>query len=203
MDWTKLADDNTIERTVDALRAKGIEVTIVEKGEDARKLALELIPKKAEVMNVTSMTLTEIGLAKDIEESGEYESVRKRIASIDDKEKREHARKASLSPEYVIGSVHAVTEDGQIMIVSATGSQIALYVFGAGKVIWVVGTQKIVKDRDDAFKRIYEHSLPLESERINKAYNTTAGSSVSKILIVERDRPGRTKLIFVKEKLGF
>jgi hypothetical protein len=76
-----------------------------------------------------------------------------------------------------------------------------VYSFGATNLIWVVGTQKIVKNLDDAFKRIREHTLPLEIERMKKAYNM--GSNINKILIFENERPGRIKLIFVKEILGF
>jgi LUD domain len=202
MDWAELASDDAVERTADALRKHGIEVIIVESGSDARKKALELIPKKAEVFNATSITLEKIGVAKEIEESGEYDSVRNRIKKMSNGDTREKARKGSLSPDYVIGSVHAVTEDGKVAIASATGSQLPQYAYGANHVIWVVGTQKIVRSLDDALRRIHEYSLPLESERLRKRYNFP-GSSVNKILIFERERPGRIRLIFVKENLGF
>ncbi len=202
MDWTKLADDDTIEKTAKALKERGFDAIIVGNGEEAKRRALEMIPKKAEVMNATSITLEELGIVKEIEESGEYDSVRKKIKSVSDENERNEMRKRTMSPEYVIGSVHAVTEDGQVIIASASGSQIPPYVFGAKNVIWVVGTQKIVKNLDDALKRVYEHALPLESERVHKVYGMPH-SSVSKILIYERERPGRVRLIFVKERLGF
>lgn len=107
------------------------------------------------------------------------------------------------TPEWVLGSVHAVTETGEALIASNTGSQLPAYAFGVGKVIWVVGTQKIVKDREEGLGRIYEHSLPLESERAKKAYGVP-GSAVNKILIVNREvQPGRITMILVNERLGF
>lgn len=202
MDWTRLADDKTIEKTAEALRRRGIDVTIVENGREARKKVLEFVPKKSEVLHATSVTLGKIGITKDIEESGEYDSLKKKVNMIDDKEKRDDIRRRMLSPDYVIGSVHAITEGGQVLIASATGSQIAPYVYGANNVIWVVGTQKIVKSLDDGFKRIYEYSLERESERVREAYNMSR-SSVNKILVYEREKPGRIRLIFVKEELGF
>lgn len=202
MDWTKLADDKTIESTAEALRGRGIEVTVVENREEARNKVLEYIPKKSEVLHATSVTLETIGITRDIEESGEYDSLKKKINMIDDKERRDEIRRRMLSPDYVVGSVHAITETGQIVVASATGSQIPPYVYGANNVIWVVGAQKIVKNLDDAFKRIYEYTLERESERVRKAYNMPK-SSVNKILVLEKEKPGRIKLIFVKEELGF
>jgi hypothetical protein len=52
----------------------------------------------------------------------------------------------------------------------------------AGVVIWVVGTQKIAPNRDAAFERIYEYSLPREDERAREAYGI--GSRVNKVLVV-------------------
>lgn len=106
------------------------------------------------------------------------------------------------APEWVIGSVHAVTEDGAVFVASNSGSQLGAYAYGAQKVIWVIGTQKIVKNRDEAFRRLSEYSLPLEDERAQKAYGVHSG--VSKILMVNKEtQPGRITAILVKEKLGF
>ena len=202
MEWDRLADDERVDRTANALRERGIEVIIVQNREEARRKALELIPKKAEVLHVASVTLDEIGVSRHIDESGDYESLGAKVRSVNDAAERERLRKLTLSPKYAIGSVHAVTEDGQIIDVSASGSQIPVYSYGAENLILVVGTQKIVKNLDEALKRVYEYVLPLESERARKAYGVP-GSSVNKILIIEKEKPGRTKLIFVKEKLGF
>jgi hypothetical protein len=106
-------------------------------------------------------------------------------------------------PEYMVGSVHAVTETGCVLIASNTGSQLAGYAASAEHVIWVVGTQKIVPDIDEAIKRVYEYTYPLEDLRAQEAYGGMH-SNISKLLIVMREiNPERTKLIFVKENLGF
>lgn len=96
-----------------------------------------------------------------------------------------------------------MVENGQVLIASNSGSQLPAYVYGAAHIIWVVSTQKIVRDLDDAIKRIYEYALPLESQRVRKAYGMPH-SNVSKLLIINREvNVGRLTLIFVKEKLGF
>jgi hypothetical protein len=113
-------------------------------------------------------------------------------------------QKIGASPEFALGSVHAVTEDGHLLIASNTGSQLPAYAYGSAKVIWVVGTQKIVPNLETGIKRIYDYVLPLESEHINKLYNLTMGSFVSKLLIINREPiPGRLTIILVKQPLGF
>jgi len=202
MDWTKLADDETIERTAKALKANGFEPIVVNSGEDAKRKVLELIPKGSEVMTSTSTTSNEIGLAKELDESGNYNSVRKKLSAMDGSKQLLEMKKLGAAPEWTVGSAHAVTEDGKVIIASASGSQLPGYSYGALHVVWVISTQKIVKDLDQGVKRIYEHTLPLETERVKKAYGFP-GSEVRKLLIMQKEMPGRITVILVKEKLGF
>jgi len=200
--WTTIPDDNTIERTIQNLKKHGMEALVVEDGAAAKQKVLDLIPEKARVMNMTSMTLEKIGVVDEVLKSGRYVSIRSELGTLD--AAKDHQRKQELgaAPEWVVGSVHAVTEDGMVMTASRTGSQLPAYAYGASRVVWVVGAQKIVKNRDEGFKRIYEHSLLLEQERAKQAYGTS--SSVAKILIINEEiKPGRIHLILVKEVLGF
>ena len=194
----------SIDKAVAALKTNGIDSYVARDGADAWAKVQELIPKGAQVMTMTSVTLDTLGIAKQLNESGEYDSVRAKFAKMDPKTQGREMKMLGAAPEYVIGSVHAVTEDGKVLIASNTGSQLPAYVYGADKVIWVVGTQKITKDLEDATKRLYEYVLPLESVRANKAYNITSGSFVSKELVVNREiTPGRITIIFVPDVLGF
>ena len=201
-EWEQLANQESIERAVSALRGNGFEVFVVENGEEAKKKVFEKIPIGAEVMNMTSMTLETINVAKEIEESSKFISVRKKLITMRKPEPDHEMRCLGAAPEWAVGSVHAVTEDGHILIASKTGSQLPAYAYGAGTVIWVVGIQKIVKDTDEGIKRIYDCCLPLENERAKKAYGIE--SEVNKILIVNKEiQKGRITIILVKEKLGF
>lgn len=200
--WNTLADDAIIATTIASLKKNNIDAFVVANKEEAKTKILELLPKGAEVFTMTSMTLEAIGVLPDINESGSYISVRKQLLSMNRETQMREMRKLGASPDWAVGSVQAVTTGGEVMIASNTGSQLAAYSQGAGNVIWVVGTQKIVNTRDEGFKRIYEHCLPLESERMQKLRGV--GSEVKKILIVDKElRPGRTRVIFVKEMLGF
>ena len=200
--WDKLASEASIKRTGEALKANGIEVFVTENGEEAKKKLFEILPKGAEVMTMTSVTLDTINISKEIVESGRFNSVRKRLNALDWKTQGAEMRKLGAVPDWAVGSVHAVTEDGKVLIASATGSQLPGYAYSAGKVIWVVGTNKIVETMDEGIKRIYEYTLPLEDARARKAYGM--GSGVNKLLIVNKEfTPGRITMILVKEKLGF
>ena len=111
-------------------------------------------------------------------------------------------RKLGASPDVLVGSVHAITEKGEIMIASAVGSQLGPAASGAGTVIWVVGTHKLVRTLEDGFRRIREHSLPLESERTQQVYGQA--SAINKLLIVNGEAyPGRITIVLVKQQLGF
>lgn len=201
--WDRLASEESLQKTVEALKENGITAHIVENGERARKKALELIPEGAEVFAMTSVTSDTIGLSKELNESGHYNSVRETFNKLMQDGKRDEMRKLGAVPDFTVGSINAVSEDGKVVIASNTGSQLPAYAYGAGKVVWVVGTQKIVGNLDDAFKRVYEHVLPLESDRVHKAYGV-AGSNVSKMLVISKEiNPNRINLIFVKEVLGF
>lgn len=190
-DWGTLADDASIQKTVEALKANGVETIVVESGVAAKEKVLEILPKGAEVMTMSSETLKTIGLA-------EVDTVKIKLKEMTDE--REKKRRGA-APEWAVGSVHAVTEDGKMLIASNTGSQLPAYVYGAAHVIWVVGTQKIVKDLDQGMKRIYEYCLPTENEKMMKLYNV--GSNVSKLLIFNKEiKPGRVTMILVKEKVG-
>ena len=201
-DFSQLVDKETINKTVDALRINGINALFVENGEEAKREVLSLIPKRAEVMNMTSVTLDTIGVTQEIVESERFNSIHKKLMSLDMKTQGLEMQKMGAAPEWAVGSVHAVTEDGHILIASNSGSQLPAYAYGSAHVIWVVGVQKIVKDTDEGIKRIYEYVLPLEDERAQKAYGV--GSGVNKLLIINKEKTlGRLTVILVNEKLGF
>ena len=200
MEWNKLADDDTIAKTTDALRSHGFEVFVVKDSTEAKRKVEELIPEGSEVMDASSITLHQTGI-KDMLMEGRYKSLRKEILSTGSKDVRDAMRRRASSADWGVGSVQAVTLDGRMVTASASGSQVGLYAYGAAHLIIVVGTNKIVKDLDAAFKRIHEHAIPLEDERAKKAYGM--GTSLNKILIIEKERPGRISIVLVKEVLGF
>ena len=202
--WNTIPSDEIIKKTANALLENGIKAEIVSDGKEAKEKALSLLPQGEEVMMMTSVTLDTISLSEEINKpGGKFTPVRDKLYAMDRKTQGLEMNKLGAAPEYAIGSVHAVTEDGKAIVASNTGSQLPAYAYGAEHVIWVVGAQKIVKNLDDAFKRIYEYVLPLEADRARKAYGAS-GSNVSKLLIINKEiNPERIRMIIVKEALGF
>ncbi len=203
MAYDVVASDEQITKTKNALEERGLTVLVVEDEAAAKAAALELLPKGAEVMTATSDTLRALGLDAAINESGEYDSVHNKLNAMwGDESKKREQRKLGAAPDYIVGSVHAITEDGEVLVASNTGSQLPAYVYGAGQVIWVAGAQKIVSDLSEAEQRLEEHVVPLEDARALKAYGTH--TNVSKKFILSKEvTPGRITVIIVKKALGF
>jgi len=196
------ADDARVVRTAAALEGNGISVVRAANVEEAKRIVLDLVPAGAQVHNGASQTLEETGISEEIHNSGRYEAIHPRIWSMDRETQADEIRRLTSSPDVMLGSVHAVTETGSLIAASASGSQLGPYASGAGKVILVVGTQKIVSDVDEAFRRIYEYVFPLEDARVEAAYGVR--SSVNKVLIINKEWiPERITVVLVDEALGF
>lgn len=200
--YEQISDDDVIAMTVKALNNNGIETTVVDNGAQAREKLLAMIPEGSEVMDMSSTTLLELKIPEMIKTDNRFQAIKNKLSAMGDSQAKEKKRLGAVM-DYAIGSVHAVTQDGHVLVASYTGSQLPAYVYGALHVIWVVGTQKIVKDTEAGIKRIYKYVLPLESERMRRVYKAP-GSAVNKLLIFNKEIvAGRIKMILVKEKLGF
>jgi L-lactate utilization protein LutB len=199
--FTALPDEQTLAETVTALEEHGFSVEVVDSLDDARRAVLARIPAGSSVMTNTSVTLDETGIADAINESGQYESARKKMFALDFATQAQEMKVIGGQPDYALGSVHAVTRDGTLVIASASGSQLASYAWGAANVIFVVGAQKLVPTLADAHDRIYQHSLPLEDVRAQAAYGQH--SSVGKVLEIHQELPGRIHIVLIRQPAGF
>jgi YkgG family uncharacterized protein len=196
------ADDARVARTAAALEANGIGVLRAADAADAKRIVLGLIPAGSQVHHGASQSLATAGITEAIEKSGRYDPVRPRIWSMDRATQGDEIRRLTSSPDVMLGSVHAVTETGSLVTASMGGSQLGPYVSGAGRLILVVGTQKIVSDLDEAMRRVYDYAFPLEDARAQAEYGIH--SAVNKVLIINREiAPGRITVVFVDEVLGF
>ncbi|HET9137937.1 LUD domain-containing protein [Actinophytocola sp.] len=193
------ARDEALRRAADALAERGIAAHVVDTVADARRLVRELLPRDKEIFTSLSETLRLSGITEDIDTSGEFRSVRTRLAEFDGDVRAQITMGAA--PDVVVGSVHAITEDGVLLAASASGSQFASYAAGAERAIWVVGAQKVVPDFETALRRLRTYSLPREQERMAA---TGWQSFIGKILIIEREVfPDRGTVVLVREPIGF
>jgi hypothetical protein len=199
--FTALPDEETLAATVVELEEHGFSVEVVDDLDTARAAVLERIPEGASVMTNTSVTLQETGIAGAIDDGGAYDSARNRMFALDFATQLQEMKAIAGQPDYALGSVHAVTRDGTLVIASASGSQLASYAWGAANVIFVVGAQKLVPSVEAARERIYQHSLKLEDARAYAAYGQN--SRVGKILEIHQEDPGRIHVVLIRQSVGF
>jgi len=199
--FTMLPDEQTLTATVTAMEEHGFSVEVVDDLDAARQAVLARIPQGSSVMTNTSVTLQETGLADAINDGGPYDSARNRMFALDFATQAQEMKAIGGQPDYALGSVHAVTRDGTLVIASASGSQLASYAWGAANVILVVGAQKLVPTLQAAHERIYQHSLVLEDARAIAAYGQH--SQVGKILEIHTELPGRIHIVLIRQAVGF
>ena len=201
LDFTAPASATDLESLAARLRARNFEVVIVGSAAEAKAAVMELIPEGAQVHSGKSKTLEDAGIFKELMESEKYDFIRRRTSKMDRATQGDEIRKLSASPDVMLGSVQAVTAEGQLVVTSASGSQIGPYASGAGRLILVIGSQKIVPDLDTAFRRIEEYVFPWEDARLREQMGI--GTAITRTLIIERDfRPGRTTVVLVREPIG-
>jgi hypothetical protein len=195
------ATPDAIDRAADALRTHGIDVRLVDDTTAARELVLSLIPEGVEVGEGASMTLDSMGITEIIEKSGRYDAIRPRTRSMDRATQMREIRKLGAAPDVQVNSVAAVTEDGRLVAASMTGSQLGPIIFGAGRVILVVGSQKVVPDLATAFRRVEEYCYPIEDAKIQEAYGRH--SAINKMIVINAELvPGRITVILVRQPIG-
>ncbi len=183
------------------LRDRNFEVVIVDSAAEVKDAVIQRIPEGAQVHSGKSKTLEDAGVFKELMESDRYDFIRRRTMKMDRATQGNEIRKLGAAPDVMLGSVQAVTQAGQLVVTSASGSQIGPYASGAGKLILVVGSQKIVPDLDTAIRRIEEYVFPWEDARLREQLGI--GTAITRTLIIERDfRPGRTTVVLVREPIG-
>jgi hypothetical protein len=196
------APTQTLERAAAALREHSFAVEILDDAAAARARVKELIPEGASVFTGASETLRLSGIEADINASGRYDAIRPRGQAMDRATQLAEIWRLMSSPDVVVGSVHAVTETGSLVIASASGSQLPGYAGGSRRAIWVVGAQKVVPDLATALRRVEDHCLPLESDRAMTAYGVP--SAVNRLLVLNAEtEPGRGTVLLLREAIGF
>lgn len=199
--FSKPASKAQVEKTAISLRLRNITVEVVDTVQKAREFVNSILPTDKEILTVSSETVRLSGLADDINVSGRFLSIRQKLAKMDPKTQRRDMIRMGATPDIVVGSVHAITEEGQVLVGSATGSQLGPYSSGAAKVIWVVGSQKVVPSFETGLRRLQYYSYPKEDIRTRERLGK--GSALAKMLTVNTDEPGRTTAVLVRESIGF
>ena len=205
MNYDTIPSADIIEKTAEAIRARNVEVIVVENRAEALAKIKEIIPAGASINNGSSVTLNEIGYVDYLKEGTHpWNNLHAAVIAEKDPAKQAGLRNASLFADYYLGSVHAIADTGELIIASASGSQIPAIAYTSKNLIFVVGAQKISGNYNEALERLRAHVVPLEDVRMKSV--GMGGTVLSKIFTFEREPEfmGRTvRMILVKEKLGF
>ena len=196
---------------VEVLRGKGYETYYAEDVEEARKIALDLIPENATVGVGGSETLKAMNFIEELR-NGPYQFI-DRYQKLPFSEIEELYREA-LTADVFVSGCNAVTRDGRLVNIDSSGNRVAALSFGPRKVIIAVGVNKIVENLDEAMERL-QNIAPLNAMRVHhKAPCVETGkcehcqiheSVCNSIGIINHGRktPGRFHIIMIAEEVGF
>jgi acyl-CoA hydrolase len=200
--YSAAAGPEGIDRTARALASHGFTVEILDDAQAARVRVAALLPDGAAVFTAASETLRLSSIESDIDGSDRLLAIKPRVRKLDRSTQGDEIRRLTAIPDVVVGSVSAVTEDGALVAVSASGSQLPAYAGGASRVVVVVGAQKIVPDLAAALHRVETYAYPLEDVRARGIYGRP--SAINKLLIVNAEpSPGRTTVLLLRQAIGF
>jgi hypothetical protein len=195
------ASEEDIAAVAAALHHAHIEAIVVDTAAEARERVLAMVPEGSEVHWAKSKTLEDMDLPEIFLDTTRFDPIRPKYMSLDRRTQNREIRKISAAPDVMLGSVQAVTRDGALVTASYSGSQIGPYAMGAGRVILVVGSEKIVPDLDAALRRVHETVMPYEDARLRAQMGR--GTHLAKLLITFMEpMPGRTTVILVREPVG-
>ncbi len=202
-------------RLKEELHRRGIGVIYFADGNGALQYLIEQIPAGAQVMSGSSETLKSIGFEQALQ-SGRYDYYRPKIIALNENSERIKLRRRAIAADYFVGGVNAISLTGEILNVDGSGSRIAGYAYGGGKVYLVAGTNKIEPDLAAAFNRLRNRAATAECRHLGKKtpcakdgvcrnYECHAPErQCGKVLIIENEKiPGRMTLVLIGESLGF
>ena len=203
MDFSKVASIDTINNVIKKLEARNISAILVKDKSDALSKIIDMISEGSSLLEASSTTLKEIGFDDYLTVNPKkWDILKNKIQAESDEVKRADLRRQVTYTDYTIGSIHALTKEGEVIFASASGSQVPGYIYSAKHVIWVVGAQKIVNSVEDGIKRIREYVFPKEDARMKSI--GAPGSHIAKIILFYKEMiPGRVTLVLVNEQLGF
>lgn len=206
---------DTVRRLKDTLQRRGIGLVYFADGAGALQYLLDQIPPGAQVMSGGSETLKQIGFDTALK-SGRYDYYRPKIMALDDNRERIKLRRQAIAADYFIGGINAVSLTGELLNVDGSGSRVAGYAYGGGKVFLVAGVNKIEPTLEAALHRLRNRAAAEECRHLGKKtpcahdgvcrnYECHAPErQCGKLLIIEAEKiPERMTVVMVGESLGF
>ena len=190
--------DKRVEQLIENWRKRKIEGFFCADKDEAAKKLLELMPVSAGVGFSGSQTLEQIEIIKKLVERGNKVFDPYKVGLS--REESLKVRKLGTSADFYLASANALSENGELVFLSAYGNRTSGIAY-ADNVLIVCGINKIVPDLEKALKRAREFAAPLNCKRLNWE---SVSSMCCQTLIIEGEVvSGRLKVILVGENLGF
>lgn len=176
--------------------------------EEAKKIALDLIPEGSSISMGGGMSVHEIGLVEALKE-GNYNFI--------DRDKAEDKRAAMLAAydaDFFLSGCNAMTEDGVLINIDGNANRVSAIAQGPKKVIFIVGMNKVCDDVDGAMKRARNVAAPINSQRFGldtpccktgSCMNCKSPDTICCQFLITRfsRHEGRIHVILVNDSLGF
>lgn len=203
--------EKQVERTIQALKKNNFEALYVLDSKAALEEVMKQIPDGANVGLGGSVTLGQIGLL-DALKNRKIPFIQPQTQAKTPEEMRELFRKC-FSTDVFLSGTNAVTEDGRLYNVDATGNRAGAMFIGPQKTIIICGVNKIVKDLEAAEKRVREWAAPQNAKRLNRktlcvetgvCSDCSSPDRICNIYVTLAKKPARTEVIviLVGENLG-
>jgi hypothetical protein len=204
--------EERVKRAIEKLEAHDFKAMYVRSGEDAAKEIWKYITPQTRVGAAGSVTIRQLGILDQIEAKGNiiYDHWKPGLS----KEKISEIRKLQMTSDLLLGSVNAVTMNGELINIDGIGNRVTSTIFGPGKVILVVGYHKIAEDVQEGIKRIKDVAAPINARRLNvdvpcaklgRCVNCNSPDRICRVVVIHERRPSLTDMliILVGEELGF
>lgn len=212
-DYKKEIIKKHIDKTFENLRKNNMQGFYVDTKEEALELAKTFIKAGDTVSAGGSTTLDETGIRDYLRTSDNFKFLDRSMAGIT-REEAEKLERLTFSSDVFFAGSNAVTEDGELYNVDGYGNRVSAMIFGPKSVVLVAGYNKIVKDRDEAIKRVEEIAAPANAARLGcktpcaktggcMKCKTDARICCSYVLLSQQRIKDRIKVIIVGESLGF
>jgi len=209
--WEKWFREKQVERTINALKKNNFEATFVPDSKAALEEVMKRIPDGATVGIGGSVTLAQTGIL-DALKNRKVQLIWPFQQARNEEERIKLIRK-SFSSDVFLSSTNAVTEDGKLFNIDATGNRVGAMFIGPKKVIVVSGVNKIVRNIEDAEKKLMEWTAIQNSKRLNRKTpcvetgvcgDCSSPDRICNIYVTLAKKPSRTDIliIIVVENLG-
>ena len=204
--------EERVKRAIEKLEAHEFRAVYVKSRAEAIEEIWKYATPKQKVGVGGSVTIRELGILEQLEAKGKtlYDHWKPELS----KEEVIEIRKLQMTSDLFLGSVNAITINGELVNIDGIGNRVNASIFGPTKVILVAGYNKIVEDVQEAIKRIKNVAAPLNARRLHidvpcaklgRCVDCNSPNRICRVVVIHERKPMLTDMliILVGEELGY